>query len=195
MVQRLPDQQPFWPKSPDSAKAASSMSVPPSSRKGTLNASIHLRGIRQQYGDWYALGPPFVRTAPSPRKQRPNQQPPRPPKEQKSATPHKRTSSFLRNGNKPVPPAKSLVLRPRPHPLKPTTAPSWRHIQPEDLRDPQRRVNLHKDACRIGVIGSKLCRTTQVPCGDCPGPPPRHPQSLWDVAAHRPEHCLPQVYR
>ena len=25
---------------------------------------------------------------------------------------------------------------------------------PEDLKDPQRRVDLHKDACRIGVIGN-----------------------------------------
>ena len=36
---------------------------------------------------------------------------------------------------------------------KPTKVPSWHHIQPEDLRDPQRRADLHEDACRIGAIG------------------------------------------
>ena len=53
-----------------------------------------------------------------------------------------------------------LTLPPKPgaspshSPLKLTTAPSWRHIQPQDLRDPQRRFDLHRDACRLGVIGN-----------------------------------------
>lgn len=37
---------------------------------------------------------------------------------------------------------------------KPTATPSWHHIQPEDLTEAQRRVGLHKDACRTGVIGN-----------------------------------------
>ena len=107
--------------------------------------------VRQHHGDWYALAHHLPTS--SGLENRTNSQPPRPPKAQNPQPPIREpVPSFGMETNQflPLKPGAS----PSHSPLKPTTAPSWRHIQPQDLRDPQRRVDLHKDACRLGVIGN-----------------------------------------
>ena len=107
--------------------------------------------IRQQYGYWYALphdipvfsGPKnTTKRQSSALPQQTNQQPPI-----KEPAP-----SFGIETNQYLPPqpgASPSLTTP-----KPTTVPSWHHIRPEDLREPRRRVDLHMDACRAGVIGN-----------------------------------------
>ena len=105
--------------------------------------------VRQQHGDWYALAHDLplttgLRTA---RKR----QPPRPATTADRQPPIKKpVPSFGIETNQFLP-RKPGASRSRSTP-KPTAAPNWHRIQPEDLREPQRRVDLHKDACRIGVI-------------------------------------------
>ena len=107
--------------------------------------------VRQQHGDWYALARHLPTS--SGFENRTNEQPPRAPKPQSAQPPIKEpvpscgmeTNQFL--------PQKLGASRSLSTP-EPTATPSWRHIQPEDLREPQRRVDLHKDACRNGVIGN-----------------------------------------
>ena len=107
--------------------------------------------VRHQHGDWYALAHHLPSS--SGLENRTNQQPPRPPKEQNPQPPIRKpvpSSGMETNQFLPRKPGASRSLSPP----EPTAAPSWRHIQPEDLRDPQRRVDLHQDACRNGVIGN-----------------------------------------
>ena len=107
--------------------------------------------VRQQHGDWYALSHHLP--TPSVLESGTNKQPPRPPKERNPQPPIKEpvsSSGIERNQFLPPRPGAS---RSSSTP-KSTTPPSWHHIQPEDLRNPQRRIDLHKDACRLGVIGN-----------------------------------------
>ena len=107
--------------------------------------------VRQKHGDWYALAH-HLPTA-SGLTNRTNQQPPRPPKAHNPQPPTIEpvpSSGMEKNQFLPLKPGASRSLSPP----RPTAAPSWHCIQPEDLRDPQRRVGLHKDACRSGVIGN-----------------------------------------
>ena len=107
--------------------------------------------VRQQHGDWYALSHHLPTS--SGHENRTNAQPPRPQKEQNPQPPiRKPVPSFGMEINQ------FLSLKPGAlpshSPFKPTTTPSWRHIEPQDLREPQRRVDLHRDACRLGAIGN-----------------------------------------
>ena len=107
--------------------------------------------VRQQHGDWYALAPHLPMS--SGFENRANEQPPRPPKEQNPQPPIKEpVPSFGMETNQFLPPTPGASRSLTP-PIPKTTV-SWYRIQPEDLRDPQRRVDLHKDACSIGVIGN-----------------------------------------
>ena len=107
--------------------------------------------VRQQHGDWYALAR-HLPTA-SGQANRTDEQPPRPSKEQnRKPLIKKPVPSFGMETNQFLPAklgaSRSVSVRTLP------AAPNWHHIQLEDLREPQRRVALHMDACRIGVIGN-----------------------------------------
>ena len=107
--------------------------------------------VRQQHGDWYALARHLPASSGS--QNSTNKQPPRPSKEQNPQPPIEEpvpSSGIETNQFLPRKPGASRSLSPP----NPTAAPSWHRIQPEDLREPQRRVDLHKDACRIGAIGN-----------------------------------------
>ena len=106
--------------------------------------------VRQQHGDWYALGrdlPVFS----SPRTGA-KRQPPAPNKEGNRQPPIKKpvpsfgieTNQFLT--------AKPGASRSTSIP-KSTDVPSWHCITPQDLREPRRRAALYEDACHKGVIG------------------------------------------
>ena len=105
--------------------------------------------VRRQHGDWYALG--HALPVPSELQNGPERQPKQPPKCPEPQPPIK----------KPAPSVgieRNQFLSPKPGASRslsipePTAAPSWHHIQPEDLREPRRRAALHKDACHNGVI-------------------------------------------
>ena len=104
--------------------------------------------VRQQHGDWYALAHdlPVASAA----KSGTNRQPPTAePSEIRQPPIRKPVPSFgiKRNQFLPARPGASSSNAT----ARPNTAPSWHHIQPEDLRDPRRRAALHKDACHKGV--------------------------------------------
>ena len=106
--------------------------------------------VRQQHGDWYTLAH-HLPTA-SGLKTSTDKQPPRAPKEANSQPPINKpvpSSGMETNQFLPRKAGASLYLSIQ----KPTAAPNWHHIQPEDLREPERQSALHKEACRIGVIG------------------------------------------
>ena len=107
--------------------------------------------VRQQHGDWYALAHNLPTT--SGLRTRPNKQPPRPPKKgNPQPLIRKPVPSFGMERNQFLPPKPGLSRSPSTP--EPTAAPSWNCIRPEDLREPQRRAALHKDACYNGVIGN-----------------------------------------
>ena len=107
--------------------------------------------VRQQHGDWYALAHNLPTT--SGLKSKPDKQPPRPPKEGKPQPPiNKPVPSYGMKRNQFLPPRPGLSRSPSTP--EPTATPSWNCIRPEDLREPQRRTALHKDACNNGVIGN-----------------------------------------
>ena len=107
--------------------------------------------VRQQHGDWYALGRHLPTSCHL--ENRTNQQPPRRQKAQNSQPPIREpvpssgmeTNQFL---SRKTGASRSLSTP------NPKIAPRWHYIQPDDLREPERRVDLHRDACRIGVIGN-----------------------------------------
>ena len=132
--------------------------------------------VRQHHGDWYTLARHLPTT--SGLKTRRNPQPPRFQKEENPQPPIKEpVPSFGMETNQFLPPRPGASRSPSTP--EPTAAPSWHHIQAEDLREPQRRFDLYKDTCRIGVIGdnpaerlkfhaaiARVCRLGTVnPCG------------------------------
>ena len=107
--------------------------------------------VRQQYGDWYALAHNLPTT--SGLRTKPDKQPPRPPKEDNPQPPNRKpVPSYGMERNQFLPPKSGLSRSPSTP--EPTAPPSWNCIRPEDLREPQRRAALHKDACYKGVIGN-----------------------------------------
>ena len=107
--------------------------------------------VRQQHGDWYALAHNLPMT--SGIRTHPDKQPPRPPKEgNPQPLINKPVPSFGIERNQFLPPRPGLSRSPSTP--EPTAAPSWNCIRPEDLREPQRRAGLHKDAWHKGVIGN-----------------------------------------
>ena len=107
--------------------------------------------VRHQHGDWYALAHNLPTT--SGLKTKPDKQPPRSPKEGNPQPPiRKPVPSFGMERNQFLPPSPGHSRSPSTP--EPTAAPSWNCIRPEDLREPQRRAALHKDACNNGVIGN-----------------------------------------
>ena len=107
--------------------------------------------VRKQHGDWYALSHHLPIT--SRLQTTPSRQPPRPPKRGNPQPPIKKpVPSFGIERNQFLPPKPGASRSPSTP--RPTAAPSWHHIQPEDLREPRRRADLHKDACHNGAIGN-----------------------------------------
>ena len=107
--------------------------------------------VRRKQGNWYALGHvlPFSASLQNAREPQPKQ-PPKPPDRQPPIKKPAPSKGIERNQFLSYQPGASRLLSTP----GPTAAPSWLHIQPEDLREPQRRAALHKDACNNGVIGS-----------------------------------------
>lgn len=107
--------------------------------------------VRQQYGDWYAL-PHDLPVSSDPQNTKKRQSSVRPQKANPQPPMKEPVPSFGIETNQYLPEnsgASRSISTPEP-----TAPPTWQHIQTEDLRDPQRRVDLHKDACRSGVIGN-----------------------------------------
>ena len=106
--------------------------------------------VRRQQGDWYALGHDLP--VPSNLHNGPELQPKQPPKRPDRQPPFKKPAPSVgieRNQFlSPKPGASRSLTTPEP-----TAAPSWHHIQPEDLSDPRRRAALYKHACHNDVIG------------------------------------------
>ena len=105
--------------------------------------------VRQQHGDWYALARHLP--TPSELENRPNQQPPRPPKLNNQQPPTKEpvpSSGMETNQFLPRKPGASRSISTP----DPTAAPSWHHIRSEDLRQPQRRIDLYRDACTRRIV-------------------------------------------
>ena len=106
--------------------------------------------IRQQRGDWYALG--YDLPLPSDHHNGPKPQPTQPQNPTGLQPPIKKPApSFGIERNQFLPPKPGASRSPSTP--QPTAAPSWHHIQPEDLREPRRRAALYKDACYNGAIG------------------------------------------
>ena len=109
--------------------------------------------VRRQQGDWYALG--HALPVPSDPHKGPKLQPRQPRNRPDLQPPIKKpVPSFGIERNQfpsPTPGASRSPTTPQP-----TAAPSWHHIQPEDLREPRRRAALHKSACHNGVIGDSF---------------------------------------
>ena len=106
--------------------------------------------VRRQQGDWYMLGHDLPVPASLQNVREP--QPKQPPKRADRQPPIRKPAPSVgieRNQSLPPNPGASRSL-PTP---KPTAAPSWRHIQLEDIRDTRRRAALYEDACRNGAIG------------------------------------------
>ena len=107
--------------------------------------------VRQQHGDWYALAHdlPVASAA----KSGTNRQPPiAEPSEIRQPPIRKPVPSFGIKRNQFLP-ARPGASSSNPT-ARPNTAPNWRHIQPEDLRDPRRRAGLYEDACHNSAIGN-----------------------------------------
>ena len=106
--------------------------------------------VRRQHGDWYALG--HALPVPSDLQNGPERQPKQPPKCPKPQPPIKKPAPSVGIERNQFLSPKPGVSRSLSTP-EPTAAPSWHHIQSEDLREPRRRAALHKDARHNGVIG------------------------------------------
>ena len=161
-------------------------------RKGFFERLETPARVRRKQGNWYALGHdlPFPASLQNAREPQPRQ-PPKPPDRQSPNKKPAPSKGIERNQFLPYQPGASHLLSTH----EPTATPSWHHIQPEDLREPRRRAALHKDACHNGAIGDSPADSAQVPRGDCSGTPPRRHQFLRHVTTHRPDPCLPRVYR
>ena len=106
--------------------------------------------VRQQHGDWYALGhdlPVFS----SPRSTV-KRQPPAPSKERNRQPPIKKPAPSYGIETNQFLPAKPGASRSTSIP-KTTDVPNWHCMMPQDLREPRRRAALYDDACQKGVIG------------------------------------------
>ena len=107
--------------------------------------------VRQQHGDWYALAHNLPTS--SCLRTKPDKQPSRPGKEgNPQPLIRKPVPSFGMERNQFLPPKPGLSRSPSTP--EPTASPSWNCIRPEDLREPQRRAALHKDACYNGVTAN-----------------------------------------
>ena len=107
--------------------------------------------VRQQHGDWYALGHdlPVV----SDLKSTTNPQPPTPPTAGNPQPPIKKPVPSFGTKTNQFLPTRPGASRSTPIPKRPRV-PNWHHMVPEDLREPHRRSALYKDARQRGVIGS-----------------------------------------
>jgi len=107
--------------------------------------------VRQQYGDWYALGHDLP--AVSDFKTDTKRQPPAPGKEGNRQPPIKEPAPSFGIETNQFLPAKPAASSSTPIPQE-AGIPNWRHIVPEDLREPRRRTALYRDAHQRGVIGN-----------------------------------------
>ena len=107
--------------------------------------------VRNQHGDWYALGRDLPVS--SGLKTTTDQQPPAPPTKGNPQPLIKEPAPSFGIETNQLLPAKPGASRSASIP-RPREAPSWTHMTPEDLREPQRRAALYEDACHKGVIGN-----------------------------------------
>ena len=120
-------------------------------REGCFERLVTPARVRQQHGDWYALGHDLPLFS-SPRTGA-KRQPPAPTKEGNRQPPiMKPAPSFGIETNQFLP-AQPGVSRSNSIPRK-ARVPKWHHMEPEDLREPHRRMALYKNARQRGVIGN-----------------------------------------
>ena len=107
--------------------------------------------VRQQQGDWYALGHPLP--VPSDLHKGLKPQPTRAPNHSARQPPFRKpapSEGIERNQFLASKPGASRS----PSNSKPPEEPNWNRIAPDDMRQPQRRAALFADACRKSVIGT-----------------------------------------
>ena len=120
-------------------------------REGCFERLETAARVRQQYGDWYALGHDLP--AVSDHKTGTKRQPPKASTEANRQPPIKKPAPSFGIETNQFLPARPGASHSTPIPQK-AGVPNWHHIVPEDLREPRRRIALYKHASQKGVIGN-----------------------------------------